>query len=90
MPPRQAREQQPGLYTPFIILRAADTPIGVLFRAFARINPKSGVKGTGLGLHLCQKLADLISGRIEFESEFGRGSRFTLLIPRVESGERKS
>ena len=66
-----------------------DTGIGIrpedqerLFQAFERINPESGVEGTGLGLHLCQKLAVLIGGRIEFESEFGRGSRFTLLIPK--------
>jgi two-component system sensor histidine kinase/response regulator len=38
--------------------------------------------GLGLGLHLCVKLAALIGGRIEFQSEYGRGSRFTLLIPK--------
>jgi len=37
----------------------------------------------GLGLRLCHKLADLIGGRIEFESEYGKGSRFTLLVPQV-------
>jgi protein-histidine pros-kinase len=38
--------------------------------------------GLGLGLHLCVKLAALIGGRIEFQSDYGRGGRFTLLIPR--------
>jgi signal transduction histidine kinase len=54
---------------------------GRLFQAFERMNPESRVEGTGLGLHLCEKLANLIGGRIEFESQFGLGSRFTLLIP---------
>ncbi|HEV7815159.1 MAG TPA: ATP-binding protein, partial [Janthinobacterium sp.] len=39
------------------------------------------VDGTGLGLHLSQKLAGLLGGRILFKSEFGAGSRFTLVLP---------
>jgi purine-binding chemotaxis protein CheW len=35
-------EQQPGLYTPFIILRGADTPIGVLVGAVQQIVRASG------------------------------------------------
>jgi protein-histidine pros-kinase len=38
--------------------------------------------GPSLGLHLSQLLADLIRARLEFESAVGKGSRFTLLIPR--------
>jgi signal transduction histidine kinase len=37
-------------------------------------------EGTGLGLHLSQKLAALIGGRISFESEHGKGTRFTLVL----------
>jgi len=38
-------------------------------------------EGTGLGLHLSQKLAALLGGRIRVESEGGNGSQFVLTIP---------
>ena len=46
-----------------------------------RLNAGSREEGPGLGLHLCRKLATLIGGRIEMESEFGRSSRFILVMP---------
>jgi len=39
------------------------------------------VKGIGLGLAVSQKLAEANDGRIEVESETGKGSTFTLLLP---------
>jgi len=66
-----------------------DTGIGIkkgdrekLFRAFSQIDPSSTrrYEGTGLGLHLSQKLAELIGGRIEVESSFGQGSKFSLIL----------
>ena len=53
-----------------------------LLRALERATSGYQLDGLGLGLHLCVKLAALIGGRIEFQSEYGRGSRFTLLIPK--------
>ena len=38
-------------------------------------------EGTGLGLHLSQKLATLMHGEILFDSEYGVGSIFTLALP---------
>ena len=53
-----------------------------LFQAFARLG--GGVahrrEGTGLGLHLSQKLAELLGGNITCESEFLQGSTFTLTL----------
>lgn len=42
---------------------------------------KAGVPGMGLGLALVKKLSEEIGIRIEFESEKGKGTKFTLLIP---------
>ena len=67
-----------------------DTGIGIaaedaprLFRAFTQID--SGLNraqaGTGLGLALVAKLADLHGGSVALESEPGRGSRFTVTLP---------
>jgi PAS domain S-box-containing protein len=67
----------------------ADTGIGMapedrvrLFSAFMQIDDSStrAYEGTGLGLHLSQKLAELLGGAITVESELGKGSRFVLTV----------
>lgn len=67
-----------------------DTGIGIhskdqlkLFEAFSQVDPNSklGQEGTGLGLHLSQKLAHALGGSIELRSTYGKGSAFTLLLP---------
>ncbi len=68
-------------------IRVVDTGVGIqtedqarLFQAFAQVDSSLRRRhaGTGLGLHLSRKLAELFGARITFESEFGRGSTFTL------------
>lgn len=68
-----------------------DTGIGIapadqerLFEAFARIEStkRRQVKGTGLGLTVSKRLATLLGGEVEFESAVGKGSRFSLIVPR--------
>jgi len=63
-------------------IRAEDR--GKLFQAFEQIGTggaRNNTEGTGLGLHLSQKLAGLLGGKITFLSEPGKGSTFTLEIP---------
>lgn len=57
--------------------------IGKLFSAFSRIEIKDRpvIDGTGLGLYLSGKTADMLGGEIKAESEFGKGSRFTVVLP---------
>src|SRR5207302_1218402 len=38
--------------------------------------------GAGLGLAICRRLAKMLDGRVELQSRLGRGSTFTLVIPR--------
>ena len=56
-----------------------------LFDAFNRGNTSAARKteGTGLGLHLSQKLAGRMGGHIGCHSARGHGSTFTLTIPGV-------
>jgi len=67
-----------------------DTGIGIaqddqrrLFEVFSQVATESRRRGegTGLGLHLSRRLAELLGGSITFESESGKGSRFTLKLP---------
>src|SRR5258707_2853276 len=81
-----------GAGPPMVAIQVVDTGIGVkaedqdkLFRKFQRVNGELCMEGSGLGLYLCRKLSELIGGRIEVESQYGRGSRFTLLIPACPS-----
>jgi signal transduction histidine kinase len=54
-----------------------------LFEAFSQLDMSAARRheGMGLGLHLSQKLAKLLGGRITFCSTDGQGSTFTVTIP---------
>jgi protein-histidine pros-kinase len=56
-----------------------------LFEAFVQVGDVRQRKSesSGLGLHLSRKLAELMQGHIEVDSEVGQGSRFTLTLQRA-------
>jgi signal transduction histidine kinase/CheY-like chemotaxis protein len=67
-----------------------DTGIGIAAQDFDRVFEEFGqvdsalqsrVKGTGLGLPLSRKLAELLGGRLTLESKLGVGSIFTVELP---------
>ena len=73
-------------------LSVTDTGIGIkpesmaqLFEAFRQVDgsARRAYEGTGLGLYLCKQLATMLGGSIAAESEFGKGSRFTITLPRT-------
>ena len=82
-----AQEMEEGqLLTRFSV---ADSGAGIkpedqpkLFQAFSQLDSTSTrhVEGAGLGLYLCQNLANLLGGKLSFTSEFGAGSTFTLTL----------
>jgi len=74
-------------------LRVEDTGIGIaaehlphLFERFYRADPARARAdgGSGLGLAIAQWITQAHAGQITVESEFGRGSTFTVRIPLVQ------
>ncbi len=51
-----------------------------IFEPFERFDPHSGV-GTGLGLPVSRRLAEVMGGRLVVESTVARGATFTLALP---------
>ena len=72
-----------------------DTGIGITEESKKRIfdpffTTKKMGEGTGLGLAICEKIVKEHSGKIDLESEVGKGSTFSILIPifeRIETDE---
>ncbi|AVH72025.1 hybrid histidine kinase/response regulator HrmK [Nostoc sp. 'Lobaria pulmonaria (5183) cyanobiont'] len=72
----------------FVHFTVWDTGTGIsqedkdqLFQRYFQVAKTNGVEGTGLGLALTQKLAQIHGGSVKVESEVDRGSRFILILP---------
>jgi signal transduction histidine kinase/ActR/RegA family two-component response regulator len=79
----------------FVRIAVADDGMGIprdkqdrLFQPFQRAGQETGpIEGTGIGLAITKRLAELMNGAVGFESEVDRGSDFWVELPRFEAGE---
>ncbi|HEU5099668.1 MAG TPA: ATP-binding protein [Roseiflexaceae bacterium] len=87
---RVALSQHTNQSQGFVEISVADTGIGIaqadqahLFELFTQVDTTRTrqYEGTGLGLHLSQKLAELLGGQITVQSEPDQGSTFTVRLP---------
>lgn len=73
-----------------VYIAVRDTGIGIpedskelIFESFRQVDGSASRKagGTGLGLAISQRLATLLDGTLELDSQVGSGSKFTLVLP---------
>ncbi|WP_417564927.1 transporter substrate-binding domain-containing protein [Marinobacter sp.] len=95
----RSKSDNPGTEAPErqfykLVVTVKDTGIGIaqdqLDRIFDAFEQQEGQNtrrygGTGLGLAISRKLARMMGGELEVESESGVGSVFTVTLPRVEA-----
>jgi len=72
-----------------VALAISDTGVGIseeqlplIFERFYRANPSRSEGGVGLGLSIARQIAEAHGGQIRAQSTPGKGSTFTLLLPR--------
>jgi signal transduction histidine kinase len=77
-----------------ILFQVEDTGIGIpkkdqeeIFKMFRQASAPGTVKipGAGIGLTVCKLIVELHQGKISVESELGRGTKFTVRIPKGEA-----
>lgn len=73
------------------VISVKDNGIGIapnyhqrVFGIFKRLHARSEYEGTGIGLAICQRIAERLRGRIWLESEEGQGTTFFFSIPKVQ------
>jgi signal transduction histidine kinase/CheY-like chemotaxis protein len=82
-----------------VIFSVRDTGLGIapkdqitIFEEFTQIENElqRKSKGTGLGLPLSRKLAELLGGEVSVKSQLGQGSTFSVVVPREFTGNQEA
>ena len=89
---QQALPPHPSKGGRWLKISIADTGIGITDESKKKVfdpffTTKKTGEGTGLGLAICEKIVKEHSGKIELESEVGKGSTFLISIPIFERHE---
>ncbi len=78
-----------------VAITVCDTGIGIgheevvrIFERFYRADASRGSEGTGLGLSIVKAIVEAHGGTISVDSEKGKGSRFTMVLPIAEGSAR--
>jgi PAS domain S-box-containing protein len=75
----------------FVFARITDTGVGISHQSFKEVftrhsqvktKPLGNAKGLGIGLSLVQEIVNLHRGEIQIESELGKGTTFTVRLPK--------
>ena len=61
-----------------------------IFQEFVQLNKSQLQEGTGLGLPISKRLAELLNGSLTLESEPGKGSTFKLVLPQTADAKGRS
>jgi len=78
----------------FVFTRIADTGVGISHQSLQEVftrhfqektKPLGKAKGLGIGLSLVQEIVNLHQGKIHIESELGKGTTFTVMLPKNRS-----
>ncbi len=81
---------RPERYGVNLLISVRDSGIGIkkenlhkIFKSFSQVDTKKNraIEGTGLGLAICKQLVKKMGGVIHVDSEYGKGTEFTVVIP---------
>ncbi|GAB3266196.1 hypothetical protein GCM10027347_34030 [Larkinella harenae] len=83
--PEELRNQSERV---FLLIEVADNGIGFdekykarIFQPFQRLESRSSYSGTGIGLAICKKVAEIHGGTVDVVSQVGQGSTFKIFLP---------
>ncbi len=57
-----------------------------IFQPYTQLHNKGDYRGTGMGLSFCQKIVKQHNGKIDYQSEYGIGTKFTFTIDKTLKG----